>query len=72
MSPAFPIQPVRLCSFCGLVRILDGGRPLEIAGQNRCGECGARLSISPEDPAAIVGRAAKCRDAHTSIDAGLR
>ena len=48
-----------ICSFCGLLRVYEGGRPLGHGDRNECRECGGLLAAMPEDWAAI----AKC---HTS------
>jgi hypothetical protein len=53
------------CSFCGLLRIYEGGRPLGQGHHNDCRECGGRLAINPEDRAAI----AKCGARRGSVGA---
>jgi hypothetical protein len=45
--------PTWICSFCGLLRVYEGGRPLGLSDRNDCRECGARLAASPEDWTAI-------------------
>jgi hypothetical protein len=59
-SPARPIAGEAantwICSFCGLLRVYEGGRPLGHGDRSDCRECGGRLAAMPEDWAAI----AKC------------
>jgi hypothetical protein len=43
-----------VCSFCGLLRVYEGGRPLGPSDRNDCRECGGRLAASPEDWTAIA------------------
>ena len=43
-----------LCSFCGLLRVYEGGRPYGLGDRNDCRECGGRLAARPEDRAAIA------------------
>jgi hypothetical protein len=43
-----------ICSFCGLLRVYEGGRPLGDGDRNDCRECGGRLAATPEDWVAIA------------------
>jgi hypothetical protein len=60
-----------LCSFCGLVRIPEGGCPRGRGREQDCRDCGARISTAPKDLAAIAKGATKRRDSRALIEAGL-
>ena len=55
----------RLCSFCGLLRVYEGGCAFGQGDRNDCQECGGRLAAAPEDWAAI----AKCDARRGSVGA---
>lgn len=59
-----------LCSFCGLLRIYEGGCPGG-RGQNECRECGGRLAANPEDPAAVAKCDKRRRGVGALVDADL-
>jgi hypothetical protein len=63
--------PTWICSFCGLLRVYEGGRPLGPSDRNDCRECGARLATSPEDWTAIAQHEAGRRRSRMLIDANL-
>lgn len=60
-----------ICSFCGLLRVYEGGRPLGLSDRNDCRECGARLAASPEDWTAITQHEAGRQRSRMLIDANL-
>jgi hypothetical protein len=60
-----------LCSFCGLLRTFEGGRPLGLGHQNDCRECGGRLAAKPEDWAAIAKCDTRPGSVRGLIDRGL-
>ena len=60
-----------ICSFCGLLRVYEGGRPLGLSDRNDCRECGARLAASPEDWTAIAQHEAGRQRSRTLIDENL-
>ena len=74
-SLARPIAEVAastwLCSFCGLLRVYEGGRPLGSSDRNDCRECGGRLAASPEDWTAIAQHEAGRQRRRMLIDANL-
>jgi hypothetical protein len=60
-----------ICSFCGLLRVYEGGRPLGLSDRNECHECGGRLAASPEDWTAIAQHEAGRQRSRVLIDANL-
>jgi hypothetical protein len=60
-----------ICSFCGLLRVYEGGRPLGLSDRNECRECGGRLAPSPEDWTAIAQHDAGRRSVRMLIDKNL-
>ena len=60
-----------ICSFCGLLRVYEGGRPLGLSDRNDCRECGGRLAASPEDWTAIAQHEAGRQRSRLLIDANL-
>jgi hypothetical protein len=60
-----------VCSFCGLLRVYEGGRPAGPSDRNDCRECGARLAASPEDWTAIARHDAGRQRSRMLIDANL-
>jgi hypothetical protein len=74
-SSARPIAgeaaPTWICSFCGLLRVYEGGRPLGLSDRNDCRECGGRLAASPEDWTALVQHEAGRQRSRMLIDEPL-
>ena len=60
-----------ICSFCGLLRVYEGGRPLGPSDRNDCRECGGRLAASPEDWTAIAQHQAGRQRSRMLIDENL-
>ena len=60
-----------ICSFCGLLRVYEGGRPAGQSDRNDCRECGARLADSPEDWMVIARHEAGRRRAGILVDGHL-
>jgi predicted RNA-binding Zn-ribbon protein involved in translation (DUF1610 family) len=63
--------PTWVCSFCGLLRVYEGGRPRGVSDRNDCRECGARLAAPPEDWTAIAQHEAGRQSVRMLIDANL-
>jgi hypothetical protein len=63
--------PTWICSFCGLLRVYEGGRPLGLSDRNDCRECGARLAAPPEDWTAIAQHETARQRNRMLIDANL-
>jgi hypothetical protein len=70
-APADETALTRLCSFCGLIRVFEGGRPPGFGPYNDCRECGGRLAIMPEDWAAVAKCAPERKSVRASIDRDL-
>jgi hypothetical protein len=60
--------PTWICSFCGLLRVYEGGRPLGPSDRSDCRECGARRAASSEDWMAITQHDARRRSVRMLID----
>ena len=60
-----------ICSFCGLLRVYEGGRPLGHGERNDCRECGGRLAAMTEDWAAIAKGETRRGSVRTLIERDL-
>jgi uncharacterized protein (DUF983 family) len=58
-----------LCPVCGKLRMFEGGRPSGLGHQDDCEECGCRLAVASEVPAAVATRGAGRGSVRALIDA---
>ena len=57
-----------LCPVCGKLRVFEGGRPTGLGHQDECEECGCRLAVASEVPAAVAARGAGRESLRALID----